>query len=94
MTKIFVNNRDMTKQRRPTEGELAILKVLWTHGPLTVRDIQRVLNGDEPTGYTTVLKLLQIMTEKELVSRDQEVRVPYTVAGAIASVSALSTQES
>jgi predicted transcriptional regulator len=64
----------MTKQRRPTEGELGILKVLWSHGPLTVREIQRILNGDKPTGYTTVLKLLQIMTEKELVSRDQEVR--------------------
>src|SRR4051794_38314219 len=74
MTKLFVNNRDMTKQRRPTEGELGILKVLWDHGPLTVRDIQRILNEHRPTGYTTVLKLLQIMTEKELVARDEEVR--------------------
>ena len=64
----------MIRQRRPTEGELAILKVLWSHGPLSVRDIQRILNQDKPTGYTTVLKLIQIMTEKELVSRDEQVR--------------------
>jgi predicted transcriptional regulator len=64
----------MTKQRRPTEGELTILKVLWNHGPLTVREIQRILDAEKPTGYTTVLKLLQIMTDKELVSRDERVR--------------------
>jgi predicted transcriptional regulator len=64
----------VTKQRRPTEGELTILKVLWKHGPLTVRDIQRILNAEKATGYTTVLKLLQIMTEKELVTRDEQVR--------------------
>jgi predicted transcriptional regulator len=64
----------MIRQRRPTEGELAILKVLWTHGPLSVRDIQRILNQEKPTGYTTVLKLVQIMMEKELVSRDEQVR--------------------
>jgi BlaI family penicillinase repressor len=74
LTKVFVNNRCMTKQRRPTEGELAILRVLWNQGPLTVRDIQKTLNAEKPTGYTTVLKLLQIMTEKDLVSRDEQVR--------------------
>src|SRR5258706_7378730 len=60
--------------RRPTEGELAILRVLWTEGPLSVRDIQRVLNASKPTGYTTVLKLLQIMTDKGLVDRDESQR--------------------
>src|ERR1017187_7513231 len=52
------------QQRRPTEGELDILRVLWDVGPRTVRDIQKILNEVRPTGYTTVLKLLQIMTEK------------------------------
>ena len=60
--------------RRPTEGELAILQVLWDSGPQSVRDIQRVLNQNKPTGYTTVLKLIQIMTEKGLVERDESVR--------------------
>lgn len=63
-----------TKQRRPTEGELGILRVLWDAGPQTVRDIQKILNGSRPTGYTTVLKLLQIMTEKGLVERDEKCR--------------------
>ena len=61
-------------QRRPTEAELGILRVLWENGPATVRDIQRVLNDLRPTGYTTVLKTIQIMTEKGLVDRDESVR--------------------
>jgi len=63
-----------SKQRRPTEGELAILQVLWEGGPRSVRDIQRVLHEVKPTGYTTVLKLLQIMTDKGLVERDESQR--------------------
>jgi BlaI family transcriptional regulator, penicillinase repressor len=75
MTKEFVNNLSMaSKQRRPTEGELGILRVLWEGGPRSVRDIQKVLNQIRPTGYTTVLKLLQIMTEKGLVERDETCR--------------------
>jgi len=75
LTKLFVNNIPMaSKQRRPTEGELAILQVLWEGGPRSVRDIQRVLNETKPTGYTTVLKLLQIMTDKGLVERDESQR--------------------
>jgi predicted transcriptional regulator len=62
------------KPPRPTEGELAILQVLWREGPLSVRDIQRVMNQTKATGYTTVLKLIQIMTEKGLVARDETVR--------------------
>jgi len=75
MTNVFVNNTGMaSKQRRPTEAELAILRVLWEGGPRSVRDIQRVLNESKPTGYTTALKMLQIMTEKGLVERDETQR--------------------
>jgi len=63
-----------SKQIRPTKAELAILRVLWSRGPQSVRDIQTELNEAKPTGYTTVLKLLQIMTEKTLVERDETVR--------------------
>ncbi|MEW6249554.1 MAG: BlaI/MecI/CopY family transcriptional regulator [Planctomycetota bacterium] len=55
---------------RPTDAELAILRVLWQHGPSTVRDVQQVLSRTRRTGYTTVLKLLQIMLDKGLVRRD------------------------
>ena len=58
----------------PTVGELSILKVLWEHGPCTVRGVQEALNVTRPTGYTTALKLLQIMTEKNLVFRDESQR--------------------
>ena len=64
----------MTVQPRPTEGELAILRVLWQHGPLSVRDVQRRMDSVRATGYTTVRKLMQIMTEKGLVTRDESVR--------------------
>jgi BlaI family transcriptional regulator, penicillinase repressor len=75
LTKVFVNNNRMaTKQPRPTEAELTILRVLWEHGPHTVRDIQHILNEAKPTGYTTVLKMLQIMTEKGHVDRDESQR--------------------
>jgi BlaI family penicillinase repressor len=63
-----------TKQIRPTKLELAILKVLWEAGPRSVREIQGILNQSKPTGYTTVLKMVQIMTEKGLVERDETVR--------------------
>src|SRR6266576_4653404 len=59
---------------RPTDAELAILSVLWERGPSTVRDVHDELNQHAPTGYTTVLKLLQIMTEKGLVVRDESNR--------------------
>jgi len=62
-----------SKPPRPTEGELAILRVLWEGGPATVRQILRVLNQTKRTGYTTALKVLQIMTEKGLVERDEQV---------------------
>src|SRR5207237_4693286 len=59
---------------RPTDAELAILTVLWERGPSTVRDVHDELNRHTATGYTTVLKLLQIMTEKGLVVRDESER--------------------
>jgi predicted transcriptional regulator len=55
---------------RPTDAELAILRVLWERGPSTVRQVHDVLSQERPTAYTTALKLLQIMTEKGLVRRD------------------------
>jgi len=59
---------------RPTPAELEILGVLWELGPSTVREVQEELDPRRPTGYTTVLKLLQIMTEKKLVRRDARER--------------------
>jgi len=63
-----------SKPPRPTDGELSILRVLWDQGSGSVRDVQRALDAIKPTGYTTVLKLMQIMTEKGLVTRDETVR--------------------
>ena len=59
---------------RPTPAELEILSTLWKHGPSTVREVQERLELERPTGYTTVLKLLQIMTDKGLVRRDESAR--------------------
>ena len=56
---------------RPTEAELELLQILWNKEPATVRDIYQALNEEKPSGYTTVLKLLQIMTTKGLVVRDE-----------------------
>jgi len=54
-----------------TESEHATLNVLWMAGPSTVREAQNILNRTRKTGYTTVLKLLQIMTQKKLARRDE-----------------------
>lgn len=62
------------KQRQPTSAELAILNILWDHGPCTVREVNTILNRTQETGYTTTLKHMQIMTEKGLVSRDESSR--------------------
>ena len=56
---------------RPTEAELELLRILWEKEPATVREIYDALNLQRPSGYTTVLKMLQIMTAKELVVRDE-----------------------
>lgn len=59
---------------RPTDAELAILRVLWERGPSTVRQVHDALSRDRQAAYTTALKLLQIMTEKGLVDRDERDR--------------------
>jgi BlaI family transcriptional regulator, penicillinase repressor len=56
---------------RPTDAELAILRVLWQRGASTVRQVHDELLRERPAAYTTALKLLQIMTEKGLVRRDE-----------------------
>lgn len=59
---------------RPTDAELAILDVLWRRGPSTVRQVHEALADARATGYTTTLKLMQIMAEKGLVTRDESAR--------------------
>jgi predicted transcriptional regulator len=59
---------------RPTDAELAILRVLWERGPSTVREVHDELSRTHDSGYTTILKLLQIMTDKGLVVRDESQR--------------------
>jgi predicted transcriptional regulator len=61
-----------TRARKPTDTELAILRVLWARGPSTVREVAQAM--DRENAYTTILKLLQIMTEKGLVRRDDSPR--------------------
>jgi BlaI family penicillinase repressor len=58
------------KSLGPTDREMAILSVLWQQGPSTVREIHEALNADSETGYTTTLKLMQIMADKGLLSRE------------------------
>ena len=60
----------MKKQFKPTEGELEILQVLWVNGQATVREVHENILKYKEAGYTTTLKLMQIMFEKGLVSRD------------------------
>lgn len=59
---------------RPTDAELEILAVLWSRGPSTVREVHETVTARRPAQYTTVLKLLQIMTEKGLVQRNEKQR--------------------
>ncbi len=59
---------------KPTEAELAILRVLWERGPATVRDVWEHMGSTHGKGYTTVLKTLQIMLEKGLVERNDTAR--------------------
>jgi predicted transcriptional regulator len=59
---------------RPTDTELAILRVLWARGPSTVRHVHEALAEGRDTGYTTTLKIMQIMAEKGLVTRDESER--------------------
>ena len=59
---------------RPTDAELEILRVLWERGPCTVRQVHELLAAARDTGYTTTLKLMQIMADKGLVTRDESSR--------------------
>jgi predicted transcriptional regulator len=63
-----------TPAPRPTDAELAILRILWDRGPSTVRQVHEILGLERQAAYTTALKLLQIMTEKGLVERDERDR--------------------
>jgi len=63
-----------TNLPRPTDAELAILRILWERGPSTVRQVHEALLAERQSGYTTALKLLQIMTDKGLVRRDESDR--------------------
>ena len=65
--------KDATPQK-PTAAELQILQVLWERGPSTVREVQEALQAEKALGYTTVLKLMQIMTVKGLVLRNEDQR--------------------
>lgn len=60
-----------TKQTKPTESELEILRILWERGEATVRDVHEELSKSKDAGYTTTLKLMQIMHEKGMVKRDE-----------------------
>src|SRR5947207_1284048 len=58
----------------PTEAELDVLRVLWARGPSTVREVHDAIAGDKPVGYTTVLKQMQVMHRKGLLSRSERFR--------------------
>ena len=68
---------------KPTESELEILQLLWAGGPATVRSVNERLNAlaDRPIGYTTTLKLMQLMVEKDLLHRDTSSRTHVYAAG-------------
>ncbi len=59
------------RNSRPTDRELTILRILWDNGPTTVREVNEAMNEDQDTGYTTTLKLMQIMIDKGLLHRDE-----------------------
>ena len=59
------------RNSRPTDRELTILRILWDNGPATVREVNEAMNENQDTGYTTTLKLMQIMTDKGLLRRDE-----------------------
>ena len=64
----------MSRAPKPTESEIEILGVLWAQGPSTVRQVHERLSAGRDVGYTTTLKLMQIMTDKGLVTRDESAR--------------------
>ena len=64
----------LTHSPKPTASELQILHVIWERGPSTVREVHQALNDKRPIGYTSVLKLMQIMTAKGTLRRNEEQR--------------------
>ena len=64
----------MNQNIKPTESELEILNILWSKGACTVRDVHEVLEQNKDAGYTTTLKLMQIMHDKSLLTRDASAR--------------------
>jgi predicted transcriptional regulator len=60
------------KLNKPTESEMEILQILWEEGPSTVREVHEILSGTKESGYTTTLKLMQIMHDKGMLSRNDE----------------------
>jgi predicted transcriptional regulator len=70
---MVLHMKDATPQK-PTAAELQILQVLWERGPSTVREVHEALQAEKAPGYTTVLKLMQIMTGKGLVRRNEDQR--------------------
>lgn len=62
------------KSNRPTESEMEILQVLWERGPSTVREVHEILSQTKDSGYTTTLKLMQIMNEKGLLNRNDDAK--------------------
>jgi predicted transcriptional regulator len=72
----------LKKKHTPTEAELEILQILWQNGPSSVRTVNDVLNKKREVGYTTTLKIMQIMTDKGLVERDtgQRTHIYHTLA--------------
>lgn len=82
-TCFYVENLTMEKSKmnKPTESELEILQILWANGESTVRDVHEVLEKNKASGYTTTLKLMQIMHEKGLVTRNTDAKTHvYTAA--------------
>jgi len=79
VTKHFVYMNKI--QFKPTESELEILQILWVKGSSTVREVNNLLNQTKEVGYTTTLKIMQIMTEKGLVSRETGSRTHIYTAG-------------
>ena len=67
--------------QNPTPSELEILQVLWSRGPSTVREVHETLSATKQLGYTSVLKLMQIMTAKGLVTRSEDQRAHVYEAG-------------
>ena len=71
LTKRFVDKTMSNEKIKPTTSELEILNILWSKGPSTVRDVHDVITESKEAGYTTTLKLMQIMHDKKLLKRDE-----------------------